>query len=199
MLLWLALLAIIPIIGGYYVTRGKAKSLDRLQNQVEGDVRNRLQSIADAVGGRVVDGPALETSRARLELLASGAPAIMAIDIARIKAKTPLEGALTVVRVEDAKKVIATKNLRPLSLKDPAIAQRYVALASDETRGGRWVSADFAEKLQALETSIRARCRVQLSHGTILIQAFRGMAKPEELRAFYDGALAVVDALEATP
>jgi hypothetical protein len=197
MLLWLALLAVIPIIGGYYLTRGKAKSLDRLQDQVEGDVRRRLESIAAAVGGRVIDGPALETPRGQMALLASKAPASMVIDLARFSARTALEGALTVVRVEDARKIIATKNLRPVPLKDPAIAQRYVALASDETQGARRVSPAFTEKLQALETSARARCRLQVAHGLITIQAFRGMAKPEELKAFYEGSLAAVDALEA--
>src|SRR5262249_43398428 len=150
-LLWLAILAIVPIIGGYYLTRGKAKSHQRLQHQVGDDVRGRLQSIAGAVGGRVIDGPALETARGQLALLASKAPAVMVIDVAKFSAKSALEGALTVVRVEDAKKIIATKNLRPVPLKDPAVAQRYVALASDETLGSRWVSAELAEKLQALE------------------------------------------------
>jgi hypothetical protein len=196
-LIWIAILLLIPIVGGYYLARGKAKSMDRLRNQVDGDVRKRLESIAAAVGGRIVDGPALETPRGLLALLASGAPAILAIDIAKFSAKTTLEGALTVVRAEDAKKVIATKNLRPVPIKDPDVARRYLALASDETLGGRWVSPDFAGKLQALETSVRARCRLQLSHGLVMIQAFRGLSKPDELRAFYDGALAVVDALTA--
>jgi hypothetical protein len=198
MLLWLALLAIVPMIGGYYLTRGKAKSLDRLQQQVEGDIRNRLESIATSVGGSVIEGPVLETARGQLALAASKAPASMVIDVAKFSAKTALEGALIVVRTEDAKKVIVTKNLRPVPLKDPEIARRYLALASDETLGGRWVSPEFAEKLQALEASVRARCRLQLSHGQVTIQAFRGMAKPDELKAFYDRSLAVIDALNAS-
>jgi len=194
---WLILVCMIvfPAIGGYYVVRGKVKSLDRLKDQVDEDMRKRLMSMD--ILGNIVDGPAFETLRGQMSLVASKAPAVMVIDVAKFSAKTTLEGSLTVVRVEDAKKVIATKNLRPIAL-DPAAAERYQALATDEALGRRCVNADFVEKLRALETNVRARARFQMVNGSVTILAFRGLAKPDELRAFYNGAVGVLDALEAT-
>jgi hypothetical protein len=196
MLLWLILLGGLPVLGGYYLLRGKVKSLDRLKKQVEGDVANRLASIASAVGGSVVEGPALETPRGRMSLVASKAPESMVIDLAKFAAKSSLAGAMTVVRVEDSKKVIATKNLRPL-LGHPFEA-KYHALVSDEEQGRRWLSPEFAGKLAALEGAVRARCRVQVANGTVTVLAFRGLAKAEELRSFCDGSIGVIEALEAS-
>src|SRR5258706_4618925 len=99
MLLWLILIGGLPLLGGYYLMRGKAKSLDRLKNQVDGDVAKRLESIAAAVGGSVIDGPALEVLRGQMSLVASKAPSSMVIDVAKFSGKTVLPGSLTVVRV----------------------------------------------------------------------------------------------------
>lgn len=197
MLLAIAILVIIPAIGGFYLTRGKSKSLDRLKFRVDDDIRKRLASIAEGCKGKVIAGPALETGRGLMVLVASKAPENMVVDLAKFSSKTASNGAMTVVRIEDAGKVIATKHLRPLTLKDSRIAERYRVLVSDETRGQTWMTQDFAAKLQALETAVRARCRIQMANGTVTIMAFRGLAKSEELQAFYDGSVAVLDALEA--
>jgi hypothetical protein len=196
-MVYLILLCMIafPALGGYYLIRGKAKSLDRLKEQVHDDIRNRLLSMD--VLGNIVDGPALETLRGQMSLVPSQAPASMVIDVAKFSAKTALEGSMTVVRAEDAKKVIATKNLRPVAT-DPAVAERYHVLASEEEFGRRCTSTSVVEKLRALETEVRARVRVQIVHGSLTILAFRGLKKPEELRAFYNGSVAFLDALEAT-
>jgi hypothetical protein len=196
MLLWLILIGGLPVLGGYFLLRGKVKSMDRLKKQVEGDVSSRLASIAQAVGGTLVEGPSLEMPRGRMSLVASKAPESMVIDLAKFTAKTALAGTMTVVRIEDVKKVIATKHLRPL-LGHP-FSEKYHALVSDEEQGRRWLSAEFVGKLSALEGAVRARCRVQVANGTATVLAFRGLAKVEELKSFCDGSIAVVEALDAS-
>lgn len=194
MLIILLCIAVVPVLGGYYLIRGKAKSLDRLKNQVDGDVAKRLDSIAEAVGGSVIDGPALEVLRGQMSLIASKAPSSMVIDVAKFSGKTVLPGSLTVVRVEDAKKVMATKNLKVLA--EHPFSARYHVLVSDEVQERVWKSSGIAAALEALETGVRARCRLQVVHGTATIHAFRGMAKADELLAFCKGAIAVLDALD---
>ena len=98
---WIILVLMItfPALGGYYVVRGRAKSLDRLKTQVEDDMRNRLMLISQDVMGNIIDGPGLETLKGQMSVAASKAPASMVIDVAKFTAKVPLDGALTVVRV----------------------------------------------------------------------------------------------------
>ncbi len=177
-------LALFPVAGGFYLMRGRVKSLNNLQKSVENDVQKRLMLIAGSVNGNIVDGPALETLRGRMMLLASQAPANLVIDLAKFTGPVSTPGALTVVRVEDAKKVIATKGLRPVTL-DPALAESHRAFASDEEQGRKWMNADLAGKLKALDAAVRGRTRLQV-------------LKAEELKAFYDGCVAVLDSLNAS-
>ncbi len=202
--IWFALLAI-TILGAIARSIESPKDSEvyggparrELKEVFDEEVRRRLMLISGALNGNIIDGPAIETLRGRLYLQASGAPMDLDIDLVKFSAPTGIKGSLTVVRIEDLKKVIATKSLRRIGL-DPAIAERYAAFASDESKGRRWLSPEVVEKLRALETAVRARARIQMANGTLSILAFRGLAKTDELRAFYEGAVAVADALEAS-
>jgi len=199
MALWiLVCMIVVPAIGGFYLSRGKAKTLARLKAKLTADIRNRLTSIAREVGGSVSEGAVLDTARGKMSLVASKAPESYVVDLAKFVGKTDLSGAVTVVRREDASKVIATRNLRVLEPKDPMMAEHYHVLVSDVEEGQRWATAKLAEKLRALETGVRARCRVQVAGGTATVFVFRNLAKAEELKAFYDGAVGVIDALDGS-
>jgi hypothetical protein len=197
-------LVMLPVVGRLVLLRarhsgehGAAASHDRLQDQVVEDVRRRLESIATAVSGRVKDGPSLRTSRGVMTLAASRAPAELAIDIAKFSGPCGVPGSLTVIRAEDRQKLVATKGLHPVTIEDAEGARRYVALASDAVAGRRWIRREVALRLRALEEAVRARCRIQVVHGSASVLAFRGLAKAEELKSFHEGAVAVIDALDA--
>lgn len=195
--IWILIaLVVIPALGGFYVHRGKARTLARLEAQFTADIRNRLTSISQDVGGTLLDATTLETPQGRVVLAASKAPAEYVIDVAKFVGKTALKGNMTVVRREDSAKVIATRSLMVLTPRDPQVAERYHILVSDVEEGQRWASAKLCDSLRELETAVRARCRLQMGGGLATISVFRGLAKTEELRAFYDRSVAVVAALE---
>ena len=201
----IAVILIISVVGRFVRLRarqvgkyGAAAAMDRLKKQVDEDVRARLSWVAAAVSGEVEEGPSLRTGRGLLTLVASRAPAELVIDVAKFSGPSGLKGALTVVRAEDLSKLVGTKGLRRVAIEDPEAATRYVAFASDAEAGRRWVSREFAGRLRALEEAVRARCRVQVVHGNAAILAFRGLAGADELKSFHDGAVAVLEALEAS-
>jgi hypothetical protein len=197
MLLLIVATLTIPAFAWFLFARGKMKSIDRRGRQVEDDIRTRLQSIAAEVGGEITAGPELRSSRGRLALLASKAPQILVIDVAKFTASLDSPGQLTIVPVQDAAKVIHAKVLHPVTMNDPAIDEAYKILASDESLARRVVTPGFVEKLRALDRAANVRSRLQVSATGATLLAARGLASPDELKAFHDGCAAVVDELRA--
>jgi hypothetical protein len=197
MAIWILILMIVPVMGGIYLARGKARTLRRLEAGLGADIRNRLSAAGREVNGDLAaDGRSLTTPQGVMTLAASKAPESFVIDLAKFAGKTSLEGALTIVRKEDAGKVIASKALQVLTPRDPKVAERYHVLVSDVDQGQRWANAKLADALQALETTVRAKIRLQVIHATATLIVFRGLAKPEELKSFYDAAVLVLNVLE---
>jgi len=197
MAIWIFILMIVPVMGGIYLARGKARTLRRLESGVGADIRNRLSALGREVQGELSpDGRSLTTPKGVMTLVASKAPESFVIDTTKFAGKTSLEGALTIVRKEDAAKVIATKTLQVLTPKDPKVGERYYVLVSDLEQGQRWANAKLADSLESLEKSVRAKIRLQVVHATATLIVFRGLAKPDELKAFYDAAVMVLDVLE---
>jgi len=98
---------------------------------------------------------------------------------------------MTIVRTEDAKKVVSTKGLLALKSAEPQDQQTHLFFASDETFGRRSMEPVFLDALRALDRGITGRCRVVMARGTLTIVVARGLAKPEELVAFCQGCAAV--------
>ena len=197
MLFLIVAIITIPAIVGFFLVRGKLTSINRRHRQLEYEIRSRLQSIASEVEGELIAGPELRTRRGRLVLLASKAPEIMTIDVAKFTAPLDSPGQLTVVPIQDAKKVIHTRALRPLAMNDPAIDSVYAILASDEALARRLVTPALIEKLQALDRSAKLRSRLQISPSGATLLAARGLAEAHELKAFHEVCADVVDVLRA--
>jgi hypothetical protein len=192
MLLVIFVMVAIPAIGGWYLLRGKYRSFNRLQDQVTDDVRKRLQSIAAEVGGTLTAEPSLDVPAGKVTLHASKAPESFVIDTAKFVASTRVPHQLTIVRVEDARKVVSTKGMIALKSAEPQDQQTHLFFASDEGFGRRCMEPEVVEALRTLDRGVRSRCRVMLANGTLTIVAARGLSKPEELVAFTQGCAAVV-------
>src|SRR5437667_9176699 len=88
---------LVIIIGGAFLMRGlfaklgQAKGFDEAQEQIHGEIRSRLESIASEVGGTIVEGPALQSGAGKLALVATGAPESHAIDLAKFTAPLSLK------------------------------------------------------------------------------------------------------------
>lgn len=195
MLLVIVILVAIPAIGGWYLVRGRNRSLRTLQSKIQDDVRQRLESIASEVGGSLTAEPALETLLGKLTLFASKAPESFVIDTAKFVAATRAPQQLTIVRVEDAKKVLSTKGLIALKSADPKDQETHLFFASDEAFGRRCMEPEFLDALRTLDRGVKARGRVMLAKGTLTIMVARGLSKPEELTAFYQGCATIVHRL----
>lgn len=194
MALVLIILAAIPVLGALYLTIGKSRSVDRLRRQAEEDVCRRLESIMSDVEGRLVEGPALETRAGVLWLIASRAPQSMVIDLAKFTATLATSNSLIVVATPDAGKVPA-RRLQVVTPDDPGIAAMYQVFASDEAWARSVVNSKLVDKLRDVDRVVRARSRLNLINGTASIHAQRGLAKPEEIKAFYDSCVAVITCL----
>lgn len=182
-------------IGRWYLVRGKVRSLERLKRESEAEIERRLRSIPDAYNGSIVAGPALETLHGTLSLLASKAPESYLIDTAKFTAAVPGDKQLVVVRVEDLKKVMA-KGLKAVIPEDPDIAQTYAILASDADHGKPFARPAFIGRLRSLDQAVKGRCRLTVVRGTATLLLNRGLAKPEEIQAFFDGCVDVVAAVK---
>lgn len=187
----------IPAIGGWYLVRGKNRSIVRLQGQVVGDVRKRLEAMAAKIGGTVTAEPSLDTVFGKVTLFASKAPESFVIDTAKFTAPVSPLFQLTIVRVEDARKVVATKGLIALKSAEPQDQQTHLFFASDEAFGRRCMEPAFVDLLRALDQGVKGRCRVLLAKGMLTVLVTRGLAKPEELEAFYAGCRDVAGAVRA--
>jgi len=199
MLALILVLVIVPAIGGFYFVRGKARSLKRLEATVAGDIQNRLAAAGRLVEGTVsVDGRSLETKRGVVTLAASKAPESFVIDLTKFAGKTALRGALTIVRKEDAATVTASKSLQILYSKDPTVAARYHVLVSDVEEGQRWATSKLTDALEGVEAAVRTKIRLQVAHATATVIVFRGLSKADELKAFHDAAVRVLEELEAS-
>ncbi|HEV3029921.1 MAG TPA: hypothetical protein VG457_20245 [Planctomycetota bacterium] len=191
MLLIIFVMVAIPAIGGWYLVRGKNRSVSRLQGQVNEDVRKRLESIASEVGGTITPEPALILPSGKVTLFASKAPESFVIDTAKFVAPTPALFPMTIVRVEDAKKVVSSKGLIALKSAESKDQQTHVFFASDEPFGRRCMEPELVDALRSLDRKVRGRCRVMMAKGTLAIVLARGLAEPEELVAFCQGCAAV--------
>ena len=180
------------VVGVFLIKQAKARSLGRPQAEATDKAKERLELVAAELGGTIVEGPALQTPRGRLELYASKAPKSSVIDVAKYSAPVPGDLQLIVMRAEDAAKV-ATKGLQPVPLADPA----YQAFASDPAAGTKRFSPDALAKFQALEKAARGAARLRLVHGTATVTVARGLAEAAELRDFFNGCAALVDDLKA--
>lgn len=194
MMLVIAVLVAIPVLGGLYLAIGKTRSMDRIRREAEDDVVRRLDSISSTVGGRLVEGPALETPDGLLELLASRAPQIMAIDLAKFTTMLDTSHSLIMVVIPDAGKVPA-RGLQPVTPDDPSISAVYRISASDDAWARSVVNSKLVDALREVDRVTRARARLVVIKGKMTVQAQRGLAKTEEIQAFYDSCIAVVNAL----
>ncbi|HXX93716.1 MAG TPA: hypothetical protein VEN81_08780, partial [Planctomycetota bacterium] len=103
----------------------------------------------------------------------------------------------TVLPIQDASKMIAHRNLKAFTPDDPAIAAAWKVLASDEAFGRAAVTRELARHLEELNRFARVRARLQVAGGNATIIAARGLSKPDELKAFHDGSVAVLGCLQA--
>jgi hypothetical protein len=190
-----AVLVILLFYVGFQFSKrlGRARSIDRAGDESLGSILRRLESAATLLGGSLVEGPALQTSTGRLTLLATRAPQEPAIDVAKFTVALASPFALTVIPLADAAKALQTRTLRGVELGDPAIAASYKVLASDADFGRRIATPELIARLQALDVSVQARARLQVApHGaTVLVE--RGLERPEELKAFHDGSVSVIE------
>jgi len=185
-MIWLLLF--IPVIAAFAVKWGRVRSVQKLDTGADAEVERRLEPLAAEVGGQLIDGPALKTDHGMLVMYASKAPKDFVIDSTKFTSAVPGTQQVTIARVEDAKKVIATKGLQKLTPEDPELAKSHLYFASDEAFGRRCMDATFMGRLKALDAAVRGRCRITLARGTATVWLGRGLSAPEELRAFYDGS-----------
>ena len=182
---------LIPILGAFFYKQAKVRSMNRQQAEAVDKAKERLSLVAGELGGKIVDGPALETPRGRLEAYASRAPKSTVIDVTKFSAPMPGDLQLIVMRAEDAAKV-PTKGLQPVPVADPA----YRAFASDPAAGGKRFSPEALAKFQAVEKAARGSARLRVVHGTATVTVARGLADAAELREFFNGCAALVEDLK---
>jgi hypothetical protein len=194
MVIYLVILAVIPVLGALYLKIGKVRSMDRLRSRMEQEIVRRLESIASETGGTLVEGPALKTQDGVLWLLASRAPQSMAIDVAKFVAPVPTSQTLTVVPTRDAGKVMS-RGLKAVTPDDPSVASLYQVFASDETWARSVVNSTMAEKLRDVDRFAGTRFRLQIAGGKATILVQRGLVKPDELKGFHAVCLALLAVL----
>jgi len=191
-----AVLAVLLVYVGRQFLRklGRARSIDRAAEESQGTIHHRLESVALALGGSIVEGPALQTPKGRLALLATRSPQDPAIDVVKLTVPLSSPFAVTVIPVADQAKALETRTLRTVELGDPELAARYKVLSSDADFGRRIAKPELVERLKELEKAVGARARLQVApHGaTVLVE--RDLAEPAQLQAFHDGSVAVIEA-----
>jgi hypothetical protein len=191
--IYILVIILIPIVGAFVLKQAKARSFKRLEAEAQGKAVERLNGVVQELGGKIVDGPALEAPRGRLELYASKAPKETVIDVTKFSAPVPGDLQLVVMRSEDAAKV-AVKGLQPVPLADPA----YKAFSSNVDLAGRLFNPKVLTQFVAMEAATRGRVRLRLVNGTLTFTLTRGLAKADELRDFFNGCADLVDALKAS-
>lgn len=174
----------------------QTRELDKGSLEAQGEIARRLQSVAPALGGTFVDGPALQTAKGKLAMLATKAPQDPAINVTKMTVTLTSPHALTVIPVEDAAKAVHAKSVHPVDGLDAGVAAAFKVFSSDADFGRRVATVELADRLRELAKSTGARPRLQvaLHSATVLIE--RGLDKPEELQAFHDGSHAVVAAFQ---
>ena len=197
MILVILVLVAMSAAGGAYLKFGRARSLDRLQRDVEDDVRRRLESVAAEVGGRIAEGPSLRSGDGVMMLQASRAPESMVIDLVKFSGPLATPQLLTILPMQDAAKAIANRNLKPVKPDDPAIAAAWKILASDEAFARAAVTRELIRHLEELNRFARVRARVQVAGRSMTVTATRGLSKPEELKAFHDSSVAILGCLRS--
>ena len=128
-------------------------------------------------------------------LIASRAPQSMVVDLVKFTGPLATPHLLTILLMQDAAKAIANKNLKPVKPDDPAIAASWKLLASDEAFARAAVTREVIRHLEELNRFARVRARVQVAGGNMTVTATRGLSKPEELKAFHDGSVAILGCL----
>lgn len=178
---------------GFLRKMGQARALDQGGSQAVEAISRRLESAASRLGGKLVEGPALETARGRLALMATRAPQDPEINVTKFTVPLSSPYALTVIPVADAAKAIQSKSLQPVEGVDPTVAAAYRVLSTDPDFGRRVAVPELAERLRALDGVAGARSRLQVApHGATLFVE-KGLEKPEDLQAFHDRGAEVVE------
>jgi hypothetical protein len=181
------------VLAGFVKRTSASRSFERAGGLAGEDILKRLQSAAFALGGSIVRGPALETPSGRLALLATRAPQVAEIDVAKFTVTLTSPHALTVIPVQDAAKALQAKNLRAVQPDDPGVAADYKVFASDEAFARKVATPGLVGRLRELDKAVNARARLQVApHGaTVLVE--RGLDRPEDLKVFHDGSAAVIE------
>jgi hypothetical protein len=184
--------------GGLYLKLGRARSIRRLERDVEDDIRRRLESVAAEVGGRVAEGPSLRSADGVMMLIASRAPQSLVVDLVKFTGPVATPHLLTLLPMRDAAKAIAHRNLKPVTPVDPSIAATWKVLSSDDGFARAAVTRELIRHLEELNRFARVRARVQVAGEAMTITALRGLSTPEELKAFHDGSVAVLGCLRSS-
>lgn len=199
MLLVMAVLTLLSMLGGIYLKWGRVKSLEGLAERVASESRWRLECVAASVQGRIVEGPALETDRGTIDLIASSAPSSWVIDVTRFEAAVGFTHVLNVVAHRDAARAVRSRVVRPVELEDPKVASGYRLFSTDEAFTRSVVTAEFVQAMGALDAAIRARTMLRTGGGRVSVIANRGLSDPAELKAFHDGCAGLVALLKRPP
>jgi hypothetical protein len=189
-------IVIILAVGLYFRGRtARAREYDRLREQADLEILQRLEAVAAQVGGTVVDGTVLQTPAGRLVLVATRAPKHPEVDVAKFIAPLAVKQQLTLIPVQDAAKALQTKNLRPVTPDDPAVAADYKLLASDDAFGRKVAAPPLIQKMRDLDKAVGSRSRLHLAPSGATVLVARGLSDPKDLKAFYEGSVAVLECL----
>jgi hypothetical protein len=195
-------ITVIVIIVGLFLLKpllskmGQAKGYEVAHEQIRGEIVGRLEAIASQVGGTIVEGPALQTPQGRLTLVASAAPKSLAIDVVKFTAALGVKAQLTLLPVQDEAKALVTKNLHPVTPEDPAVAAEYKLLASDDAFGRKVAAPPLIGRMKELDQAVGGRSRLQIAPSGATVLVARTLSRPEELKAFYDRSVAVIECLK---
>ncbi len=185
-------LGIVPVLGALYLARGRMRSLDQMRERIEGDCRCRLECVATALAGKLIDGPALQTAAGVISLRASRAPQSMVIDQTVFAAPAAGGHVLSIVGKPDSACAIRSRFIRPVPSLDPDLLAGYLVTSSDEGFARTVVTRPLLDALRSLDTRIRGRTQLRVTGGAIAIVVNRGLSTPGELLAFHEGCGEVV-------
>ncbi len=183
---------LLSALGRLYVSAGRARTVDRLHEKALAECKWRLECIAPALGGQLVEGPALRTKEGVLELLIGRQSSNVVIDVTTFTAEVDFSHVLCVADHRDANRALRTRVVRPVDLAKPEIAAGYRVFSTDADFARSVVTRELARALRDLDEAIRARSMLRVAGGKATVVANRGLQDPAELQALHDRAAAVV-------
>jgi len=190
MLTWIALFLFLPVFFGIWFGMRRSKSIASLHDKVRRDVAARLEALAPGIGGKLIDGPALLTDKGTLTQLVSGSANRVSVDATKFSVDLPGPHIVNVIPQADADAAIVVKGVRRVPMDLP-----YAVFSSDEAHARSAVTPALIEAIQALDRAAKVRARLMVSRSGITVVAKKGIHLPQDLRAFYDGSVAVVEVL----